>query len=62
MSQLKTLQSLPYMEFQTTCPTSPEEKEACLLVLTTDGFLKVLSADSGKVLKTVFLSTIVKYR
>ena len=39
-----------------------EEKENILLVLTNDGYLKVMSADTGSVLRSIFLSTITKYR
>ena len=39
-----------------------EEKENILLVLTNDGYLKVMSADTGSVLRSVFLSTITKFR
>ena len=39
-----------------------EEKENILLVLTNDGYLKVMSADTGIVLRSIFLSTIVKFR
>lgn len=43
-------------------PCTPEEREVCLLVLTADGYLKVLNADTGTVLKSVFLSTVIKFR
>ena len=42
-------------------PTA-EEKENILLVLTNDGYLKVMSADTGSVLRSIFLSTIIKFR
>ena len=42
-------------------PTA-DEKENILLVLTNDGYLKVMSADTGSVLRSVFLSTITKFR
>ena len=32
------------------------------MLLTADGFLKILAADSGVVLRSVFLSTLIKYR
>ena len=41
---------------------TPEEKENILIALTNDGYLKVMSADTGHVLRSVFLSTITKYR
>ena len=41
---------------------TPEEKENVLVALTNDGYLKVMSADTGHVLRSVFLSTITKYR
>ena len=41
---------------------SAEEKESVLLVLTNDGYLKVISADTGFVLRSIFLSKIIKYR
>ena len=40
-------------------PCTPEEREVCLLVLTADGYLKVLNADTGVVLKSVFLSSAI---
>ena len=40
-------------------PCTPEEREVCLLVLTGDGYLKVLNADTGVVLKSVFLSAVI---
>ena len=39
-----------------------EEKENILLVLANDGYLKVMSADTGTVLRSIFLSTIIKFR
>ena len=39
-----------------------EEKENILLVLTNNGYLKVMSADTSSVLRSIFLSTITKYR
>lgn len=42
--------------------SSAEEKENILVVLTNDGYLKVMSADTGFVLRSVFLSTIIKFR
>ena len=41
---------------------SSEEKENILVVLTNDGYLKVMSADTGFVLRSIFLSTIIKFR
>ena len=41
---------------------SAEEKENILVVLTNDGYLKVMSADTGFVLRSIFLSTIIKFR
>ena len=41
---------------------SAEEKESVLLVLTNDGYLKVINADTGFVLRSIFLSKIIKYR
>ena len=41
---------------------TPEEKENILVALTNDGYLKVMSADTGHVLRSIFLSTITKYR
>ena len=43
-------------------PQFAEEKEVCLLVLTADGYLKILSATTGAILRSVFLSTAIKYR
>lgn len=43
-------------------PCTPEEQCVCLLMLTTDGHLKVLNADTGQVLRTVYLSSTIKYR
>ena len=40
-------------------PCTPEEREVCLIVLTADGYLKVLNADTGVVLKSVFLSSAI---
>ena len=40
-------------------PCTPEEREVCLMVLTADGCLKVLNADTGVVLKSVFLSSAI---
>ena len=40
-------------------PCTAEEREVCLLVLTADGYLKVLNADTGVVLKSVFLSSAI---
>ena len=34
----------------------------CLLVLTSDGFLKVLNADTGAVLRSIYISTEVVFR
>ena len=42
--------------------SSAEEKENILVVLTNDGYLKVMSADTGFVLRSIFLSTIIKFR
>jgi len=41
---------------------TPEEKENILVALTNDGYLKVMSADTGHVLRSIFLSRITKYR
>ena len=40
-------------------PCTAEEREVCLLVLTADGYLKVLNADTAVVLKSVFLSSAI---
>lgn len=45
--------------FQRRYPCTPEEREVCLMVLTADGYLKVLNADTGVVLKSVFLSSAI---
>ena len=34
----------------------------CLLMLTMDGYLKVLNADTGQVLRTVYLSPTIRFR
>ena len=47
------------LSMQRTHPCTPEEREVCLLVLTADGYLKVLNADTGAVLKSVFLSSAI---
>ena len=41
---------------------SAEEKENVLVVLTNDGYLKVMSADTGFVLRSIFLSSTIKFR
>ena len=51
-----------FLLFQRCWPCTPEEREVCLLVLTADGYLKVLNADTGVVLNSVFLSTAIKFR
>ncbi|XP_019855873.1 PREDICTED: DDB1- and CUL4-associated factor 17-like isoform X1 [Amphimedon queenslandica] len=43
-------------------PLFEEEKEVCLMILTYDGFLKILNADTRKVLRSVYLSTAVPFR
>ena len=45
--------------FQRRYPCTPEEREVCLMVLTGDGYMKVLNADTGFVLKSVFLSSAI---
>ncbi|XP_065920956.1 DDB1- and CUL4-associated factor 17-like isoform X2 [Dysidea avara] len=52
---------LYHMHVRSRHPT-PEEKENILVALTNDGYLKVMSADTGHVLRSIFLSTITKYR
>ena len=41
---------------------SAEEKENVLVVLTNDGYLKVMSADTGFVFRSIFLSSTIKFR
>ena len=41
---------------------SAEEKENVLVVLTDDGYLKVMSADTGFVFRSIFLSSTIKFR
>lgn len=41
---------------------SCEEREVCLLVLSADGYLRVFNANTGSLLRTVFLSTSMNYR
>ena len=43
-------------------PTTIEEQRPCLLVQTTDGWLKILDACSGECLTSVFVSSIIKFR
>ena len=43
-------------------PTAIEEQRPCLLVQTTDGWLKILDACSGECLRSVFVSSIIKFR
>ncbi|CAI8048148.1 DDB1- and CUL4-associated factor 17 [Geodia barretti] len=42
-------------------PTTIEEQRPCLLVQTTDGWLKILDACSGECLRSAFVSSIIKF-
>lgn len=43
-------------------PCSPEEREVCLLMLSHDGYLRVLNANTGEELRSVFISTAITFR
>jgi hypothetical protein len=43
-------------------PTTPEESEVCLLTLTSDGYLKIFNADTGEVLRSVYISTNILFK